>query len=84
MVYAIRYSNVLHSCILLHKSLHIRVGRMNQNMHSWIAMLLVLITIIFLKRDAFLEIEGKHSYIIISIQIFMYTIFFGIWLYRIS
>jgi hypothetical protein len=60
------------------------MGRMNQDMHSWIAMLLVLITINFLRRDAVFEIEGEHSYIIICIQIIMPAIFFGIWLYRIS
>jgi hypothetical protein len=58
---------------------------MNQDMHVWVAMVLVALTVMMLHRkDFFIKIEDEHSFIIFCIQIIMPIIFFGIWLYRIS
>ena len=58
---------------------------MTQDMHIWVAMLLVALTVMILRRkDGLITIEDEHSFIIFCIQIIMPAIFFGIWLYRIN
>ena len=82
MVYGIRCSNVLCSYILLHKGIYIRVGRMNQNMHSLIATVLVVLTIKLLFPKPY-SYENEFTEGIGFIQVIVPIIVFAIWFYMI-
>jgi hypothetical protein len=57
---------------------------MNQDMHMWVAMLLMVLTVMFIHRKHyFYKPENQFEEIALFVQLTMPVIFFGIWLYRI-
>lgn len=58
---------------------------MNQDMHTWIAAALTVITVIVLDRKHFYPDSDDHiSLIILAVQIGTPFIFFAVWLCRIA
>ena len=56
---------------------------MTQDMHTWIAMLLIWLIVIFVRREAYLPITDDVSAISLCIHIAMGILFFAIWFLRI-
>jgi hypothetical protein len=58
---------------------------MNQEMHTWIATALTVLTVMGLDRKHFYTNENDfHGMIALSIKMGMTALFFIVWLYRIS
>ena len=58
---------------------------MNQNMHTWLANVLIVITIMIIQRKSiFTDLDNEYAWIFVSGTLLGPIIFFGIWFYIIS